>query len=320
MKNRIAIHVPVLTIFLFFFALISNGHSLAKDRQTITSKSPSTDSRSSAPSEAAITNSLKMTFVKVPAGSYLMGSGISPSEVVNMYGGQKSWYEEELPQHKVTLTDPYYMQTHEVTVGQWRSFVDDTDYKTEAETNGGATVLIKTTWQEKKGHYWDKPGFEQTENHPVTCISWNDACAFARWLSNREGRTYRLPYEAEWEYACRAGSADRFCFGNNLAKLGTYAWYWNNSERHPHPVGQKKPNSWGLFDVHGNVWEWCLDWHAKYPEGPVTNPEGPASGSAKIYRGGSAYSHPRFCRSAFRGGYQPDGRFSSLGFRLVLIP
>ncbi len=270
--------------------------------------------------ERALTNSLGMKFVKIPSGSFMMGSAISPSEVASQYGGKKEWYEDDVPQHRVTISRPFHMQTTEVTVSQWRSFIKDTGYKTEAETTGGATILLGTKWEKIEGYYWDNPGFEQTEENPVTCVSWNDVQAFIKWLNRKEGRTYRLPSEAEWEYACRAGSTARFCFGDDLVNLGKFAWYSNNSNRSTHAVGQKELNAWGLYDMHGNVWEWCQDWYGKYSSATVADPEGPSSGSARVYRGGSAYSNARFCRAAYRGGYQPDGRFTSLGFRLVLTP
>jgi eukaryotic-like serine/threonine-protein kinase len=134
---------------------------------------------------------------------------------------------------------------------------------------------------------------------------------------------YRLPTEAEWEYACRAGSTTRFCFGDDEAKLEEYAWYVKNSDSKTHPVGQKKPNAWGLYDMHGNVWEWCQDWYGKYPAGPLTDPEGgPEPGFWKklvygrVLRGGSWYGYAGFTRSAFRNHF-PDFRNYLIGFRVA---
>ena len=122
-------------------------------------------------------------------------------------------------------------------------------------------------------------GFEQTDEHPVVNVSWNDALAFCRWLSKKEGKICRLPTEAEWEYACRAGSTTRYCFGDDASDLGEYAWYGANSDRKTHPVGTKKPNAWGLYDMHGNAWEWCADgYDAEYYEkSPTDDPTGPAT-------------------------------------------
>ena len=264
----------------------------------------------------AFTNSLGMKFVKIPSGSFMMGSGISASEVVSQYGGNEKYYRREHPQHRVTISKPFYMQTMEVTVGQWRSFARDTGYKTEAETGGGAYVWTGK-WEKKEGTYWDNPGFEQTDNNPVTCVSWKDAQAFIKWLNRKEGKDYRLPTEAEWEYAARAGSRTRFCYGNNKDGLAEYAWYRDNSGKRTHSVGEKKPNSWGLYDMHGNVYEWCQDWYGEYSPGSVTDPTGPSSGSRRVLRGGGWSNSARHCRSALRSWFAPGISSSGLGFRLA---
>ena len=264
----------------------------------------------------AFTNSLGMKFVKIPSGSFMMGSGISASEVENQYGGKEKWYEREHPQHRVTISKPFYMQTMEVTVGQWRSFARDTGYKTEAETSGGAYVWTGK-WEKKEGTYWDNPGFEQTDNNPVTCVSWKDAQAFIKWLNRKEGKDYRLPTEAEWEYAARAGSRTRFCYGNNKDGLAEYAWYRDNSGKRTHSVGEKKPNSWGLYDMHGNVYEWCQDWYGEYSPGSVTDPTGPSSGSRRVVRGGSWSAYAGLCRSADHDRETPGLGCDYLGFRLA---
>jgi len=264
-----------------------------------------------------IRNSFGMEFVYIPPGTFMMGSSISPSEVEKRYGGKAKWYKDEHPQHRVTLTSGFYIQMTEVTVGQWRAFIQDTNYKTEAETGGGAWVWTGKKWEKKSGYYWDNPGFSQAEDHPVTCVSWNDVQKFIQWLNQKEGETYRLPTEAEWEYACRAGSTTPFYFGSDKGRLGEYAWYWNNSGKKTHAIAQKKPNAWGLHDMHGNVWEWCHDWYGDYPSGFVTDPKGPSGGSLRVIRGGSWYGIPRFVRSANRGRNDPGNRCSLLGFRLL---
>jgi len=265
----------------------------------------------------AFTNSLGMKFIKIPSGSFMMGSGISASEVENQYGGKEKWYKDEHPQHRVTISKPFYMQKMEVTVGQWRSFIQDTGYKTEAETGGGAYVWTGKKWEKKEGTYWDNPGFNQGDNNPVTCVSWNDVQEFIKWLNRKEGKEYRLPTEAEWEYGARAGSTTRFCYGNNKDGLAEYAWYWDNSGKRTHSVGEKKPNSWGLYDMHGNVYEWCRDWYGDYPPGSVTDPTGPSLGSYRVFRGGCWLYSAWFCRSAYRLRNTPGFRFNLLGFRLA---
>jgi len=220
-------------------------------------------------------------------------------------------------QHRVTISKPFYMQTTEVTIGHWRGFVRDTGFRSEAETEGWAWILTGGKWEMKEGYYWDNPGFSQTDRHPVTCVSWNDVQAFVKWLKHKEGGNYRLPTEAEWEYAGRSGSTTRFCFGDSYGQFGEYAWYDSNSSSKTHSVGQKKPNAWGLYDMHGNVWEWCQDWYGGYLSGHVTDPKGSSSGSSRVFRGGSWNSRARYCRSAYRGRFDPGRRSSFIGFRLA---
>jgi len=156
-------------------------------------------------------------------------------------------------------------------------------------------------------------------NLPVEEVSWNDAQEFCRKLSQQEGKAYRLPTEAEWEYACRAGSGTRFHFGDDESQLGEYAWYENNSESQTHPVGTKRPNAFGLFDMHGSVWEWCSDGYDEsyYKNSPVDDPQGPSAGDVRVLRGGSWYGWPGDSRSALRLRGTPDGRISSVGFRVA---
>jgi formylglycine-generating enzyme required for sulfatase activity len=151
-------------------------------------------------------------------------------------------------------------------------------------------------------------------------VSHDDAVEFCRRLSKQEGVEYRLPTEAEWEYACRAGTTTAFSFGDDEAKLGQYAWYdknaWDIGEKYAHRVGQKLPNPWGLYDMHGNVWEWCQDWYAPYgSETVVSDPVGPAQGDYRVLRGGSFLNLTSYVRSAFRYAYQPVNRNTNFGFR-----
>ena len=154
-------------------------------------------------------------------------------------------------------------------------------------------------------------------------MSRDDAEAFCRRLSQREGRVYRLPTEAEWEYACRAGTTTAFQFGENESGLAEYGWYKENTydvgERYAHEVGQKKPNAWGLHDMHGNVWEWCTDWfnYDYYDVSPVDDPPGPASGTSRVVRGGSWGCDAFRCRSAYRSLLPADTRYDFVGFRVA---
>lgn len=225
-----------------------------------------------------LTNSIAMRFVLIPNGTFMMGSQSSePGRCSNE------------KQHRVTINRSFYLQATEVTQGQWKKIMRN------------------------------NPSCFKGDNRPVEQVSGDDAKEFIRRLNKKEGTNkYRLPTEAEWEYACRAGSNTRFCFGNSDNGLGEYAWYSDNSSSETHPVAQKKPNVWGLYDMHGNVWEWCQDQYCwDYPSGHVTDPEGPSSGSNRVYRGGSCFNSVRFCRAAYRNYYSPGNRNDYLGFRLA---
>lgn len=223
-------------------------------------------------------NSLGMKFVAIPAGSFMMGS---PS-------GKKGRYRDE-KQHRVSLTEGFYIQTTEVTQSQWKAVMGNNPSR-----------------------------FKNCFNCPVDWVSWNDVQYFIRKLNRKEGTDkYRLPTEAEWEYAARSGSRSAYSFGDNERQLSAYAWFSGNSDEKPHAVGQKKPNAWGLYDMHGNLQEWCQDWYGDYPSGFLLNPRGPSSGSYRVLRGGSWLSRPRDVRCADRSRNRPGGRFYSVGFRLL---
>ena len=201
----------------------------------------------------------------------------SPSDELNREGDEK--------QHLVRLTKGIYMATTEVTQAQWRAIMGDSPSRW-----GG-------------------------DRMPVSDVSWNDAISFCQQLSNKEGKKYRLPTEAEWEYACRAGSTGPLPKGTVINDV---AWYDRNSSGKYHNVGGKRPNAWGLYDMHGNVWEWCSDWYGDYPSGTVTDPKGANSGQSRVLRGGSWYYAPQSCRSAYRDWNTPDYRLHNFGFRVVL--
>jgi formylglycine-generating enzyme required for sulfatase activity len=260
-----------------------------------------------------IENSLGMKLNLIPAGKFLMGSPENePGRNAN-----------ESPQHEVTLTTPYYMGTTEVTVGQFRAFVTETGYKTLAETNGkGAGRRQNNKEITDPNCNWKTPGFQQTDEHPAVCIAWQDAVAFCEWLSRKEGKTYRLPREAEWEHACRNGSRTAYFFGSDAKELGEFAWWTENTGYGTSPVGRKRSSSWWLFDMLGNVWEWCLDDHRSYGPQPVHDPVGSLQPSdiTRSIRGGSF--HPRDTSDYFRSAhrYTPwrmDTPIANLGFRVV---
>jgi len=197
--------------------------------------------------------------------------------------------DTEKPVREVIISKPFYMGSYEVTQEQYER-------------------LMRKNPSRFKG-----------VNNPVEKVSWNDATEFCRRLSEMENASYRLPTGAEWEYACRAGSQTEYCFGDGESGLSDYAWYGKNSGRGTHPVGMKKANDWGLYDVHGNVWEWCSDWYSEsYPARSVTDPSGPSSGSFRVRHGGGWNSDAARCRSAFRFYLTPEYRNVFLGFRVVL--
>jgi formylglycine-generating enzyme required for sulfatase activity len=178
---------------------------------------------------------------------------------------------------------------------------------------------------EEQFSVWDNIKDQAGSNLPATEISWLDCYFFLVSLSSErvklpDGREYRFgfPTDAQWEYACRAGSTAAYCYGDDEKELTQYAWYEDNSNDRPHPVGEKKPNAWGLYDMHGNVWEWCSDWYGEYPSEPDTDPVGPKEGANRVIRGGSWDNDAAFCRTAYRSNGSPTNRDTRSGVRLAL--
>ena len=253
-----------------------------------------------------------MTFVYVPAGTFAMGS---PAD--------EEGREDDETRHQVTLSQGFYMQVSEMTVAQWRGFVEETGYESTAHETG-CMALKDAEWEVRKGCDWRNPGFPQEADHPVTCVSWKDAQAFADWMSEKAEGDFRLPTEAEWEYACRAGTSTRFSWGDEPdCEKANFGNSWTNECGRKEPLrtvktGSYPANPWGLYDMHGNAWEWTGDWFGPYPEEPVTDPAGPEWGERRAVRGGSWWSYSRYCRSASRVRNSPDQAFQTLGFRLVM--
>jgi formylglycine-generating enzyme required for sulfatase activity len=246
----------------------------------------------SAPAEPSklITNSIGMKLVLIPAGEFLMGSPDS----------DKDAEVDEKPQHRVWITRLFYLGATAVTQSQYRA----------------ATSMTPSY-------------FKESNDLPVEQISWEDAMAFCARLNELEkgkllgANSYRLPTEAEWEYACRAGSQWRFGFGDAYASLGNYAWFEDNSVGKTHPVGRKRANAWGLHDMHGNVWEWCWDAYdgQYYASSPADDPRGPDFTGAqdRVVRGGSWSLNPGSCRAAKRYPGAPGDRDFNLGFRVARV-
>lgn len=213
---------------------------------------------------------------------------------------------------KVCL-DSFRIGRYEVTVGQFRRFVNAAGYRTEAEKGNGCYVYNGSRWKMDSSASWKSPGFDQGENNPVACVSWNDAMEYIGWLNHESAGSFRLPTEAEWEYACRAGENHEYCGSNNVDAV---AWHAANSDSRTHPVGHKQANAWGIYDMSGNVWEWTNDWYSNnYPSGS-RNPQGALSGSIRIRRGGGWSNFTREM-NALRGMDSPNDRGGYLGFRLA---
>jgi formylglycine-generating enzyme required for sulfatase activity len=234
---------------------------------------------------------VNLEMILIPAGKFMMGSPES----------DKDADDSEKPQHLVQVTKPFYLGKYQVTQEQW-------------ETVMGANVIHSCG-----------------PMNPVEYVSWVDCQEFLEKLNAKslpgEGN-FQLPTEAQWEYACRAGSTTRYCFGDEESGLGEYAWYHGNSDDKTHPVGEKKPNAWGLYDMHGNVWEWCQDWYdgGYYANSRTDDPTGcswesPSGGSYRVRRGGGWRTSARDCRSARRFADTPASRLNfPLGFRVARVP
>lgn len=299
-------------------------------------------------------NSLGMQLVLIPAGEFMMGNDASPAELADVYPGyapeRLQKLSDEAPVHRVRITRPFFMARHEVTVRQFRRFLAASGHVPEsiADGTGGygynpqydpSTTRRGDAFEGRSPRYsWENPGFDQTEDDPVVNVTWNDSQALAAWLGRTEGRRYRLPTEAEWEYACRAGTRTHYHNGNELGSLSKVAnvfdpdaaanWpKWKDfavpvRDGYPFtaPVGQFEPNAFGLHDMHGNVWEWTADWHDEqyYAQSPVSDPSGPPEGTVKVRRGGSWHTWPLYARCAYRNWNTPETRYTLVGIRLVM--
>ena len=244
--------------------------------------------KAQAPKE--ITNSIGMKLLLIPKGTFMMGSPESEE------GHQRN----NETQHEVTISKDYYLGVYEVTQAQYEKVMGKNPSLFQGAIVGNENADL-----------------------PVDNVSWDDVVEFCKKLSDlpeekKAGRMYRLPTEAEWEYACRAGSKTAYSFDDEEGLLPEYGWFSRNSSRRTHTVGLLEPNAWGLHDMHGNVWEWCSDWYEEYPKGAVSDPTGPKEGSDRVIRGGSWDYEAAHCRSANRNGRDPSFRFDYYGFRVAL--
>jgi len=268
------------------------------------------------PPKPITTNAIEPDMVFVQGGNFIMGSKKD----------EPNGQDDEKPRREVQVSS-FYMGKYEVTYGEFKTFVNETNYKTDAEKGDGSFISTGSTWTKKPGVNWrhDAQGVARDideKRHPVIHVSWNDAQAYIRWLNQNTGKSYRLPTEAEWEYAAKGGAKGQGYLYSGSNSIGLVAWYNENSGNKTHPVGQKQANELGIFDMTGNVCEWCQDWYdASYyagrPELDV-DPQGAASTQMRVYRGGHFGHSSAFCHVARRRGYGPGLRDGYLGFRLVL--
>jgi formylglycine-generating enzyme required for sulfatase activity len=293
-----------------------------------------------APAPTGLSTPIEM--VEIPPGEFLMGS---PED-------EEGRFDNET-QHSVKITYAFKMGKTEVTQQQWREVMGTTiaQQRDKAHKQWSLYKSLKGLGKaikanplgafEKIRHdgLWKtikavavgqkrRLRYGEGDDYPMYFVNWEEATEFCTQLTVMEsaagripaGLEYRLPTEAEWEYACRAGSTTRFANGDTDTDLDKRGWYGSNSSSITHPVGTKLPNAWGLHDLHGNIWEWCVDWYGEYGANEAMDPFGPATGSNRVYRGGSWNNPSRLCRSASRVWYAPGIRFSALGFRVVLAP
>ena len=246
---------------------------------------PAGGDATSPPKEVAadLGGGVKLDMVLIPAGEFMMGSPNSDRNAA----------ADEKPQHRVRITKPFYLGKYPVTQEQW-------------------TAVMGVN-----------PSFFKGAKNPVEEVSWDDCLQFLRRLNEKVGGgKYQFPTEAQWEYACRAGTTTRYCFGDDETGLADYGWYDKNSGGKSHPVGEKKPNAWGLYDMHGDIWQWCLDWYdpGYYAVSTTDDPTGPATGTARVSHGGCWFSPASSARSANHGRIEPEHRGSHLGFRVCMVP
>lgn len=240
----------------------------------------------------------KMDFVWIAPGVFTMGTTEDQEAFMSASDLWSEWREDEHPAHEVSVSHGFWLGKYEVTQGQWVATMGTTPWE-------GRSLVVPDP------------------DHPAVDLSWNLADDMVSSLNAEaeEGR-YRLPTEAEWEYACRSGSSAIWHFGDDPLGLGDYAWSKENTQgvsEYGHEVGTRLPNAWGLHDMHGNVWEWVQDWYGAYPDGPQIDPQGPAAGSDRVLRGGDFQNSSAIVRTAVRSHHPPNSHHNSFGTRLVFI-
>jgi len=250
-----------------------------------------------------IASTIGMNLVYIPAGEFRMGGSGSAAQLAARYDGNEAYFTNEYPQHRVRISRGFWMSQTEVTQGQYQA------------------VMGSEPWLEKTY-------VQRADYNPAVFVSWDDAVAFCERLGRKEGQTYQLPTEAQWEYACRAGTTTQYNFGEDESTSEEYAWFKGNTldigEAYAQPVGLLKPNAFGLYDMHGNVWEWCRDYYdpqyyRKLGE-PAIDPENSRPAPCRVLRGGCWYYAPQYGRSSYRGGSTPGTRRNCrIGFRVIRV-
>lgn len=301
-------------------------------------------SRSERSKKSAQKSPMSPKWVAVPAGRFLMGSNVSTKEIAATYSQHdlsEQEFRDETPQHLVEITHPFFMGATEVTVGEFRAFVEETNYVPDSmrdhEGGWGYDKKSDRCIGRDPAFHWNNTGYPQTDSHPVVNVSWQDCIAYCKWLSAKEKRLVRLPTEAEWEYANRAGSTSTYSMGDSAESVLENARTLEPNPKinrlaiqnlkiknlgdppFPVPVGSYQPNAFGLYDMHGNVWEWTSDWYSEsyYASSPRRDPTGPPQGEVKVRRGGAWNSFPIWTRSSFRNWNTVESRCMNLGFRVV---
>lgn len=281
-KKFLAITLVLAGMFLGYWALaqgVVEAPEITKSTPSSVTPSVSSNAIGESANQKTFTNSIGMEFVLIPAGEFEMGSPSNETEKDT----------DESPLHHVKIEKAFYIGKFEVTQKQWREVMGE------------------------------NPSFLDSDNLPVEQVSWNNVQGFIKKLNEKEGTNkYRLPSEAEWEYSARGGATTIYSFGDDESKLSEYAWYSDNSNGKTHEVGQKKPNPWGLYDMHGNVNEWVQDiYHSNYNDAPVDGSAWEGIGPLRVLRGCDLFTLADECRTAFRGFSPPNGRDFYIGFRLM---
>ncbi|MEI8195917.1 MAG: sigma-70 family RNA polymerase sigma factor [Phycisphaerae bacterium] len=337
-KVKIALCVALTSVVVTTVAGTAVHYALAQDTPATSAPAPATVPAATVPAAKELTldlgDKVSLKLVAIPAGKFRMGSPDSEDD-----------HQSNETLHVVKISKPFYMGVTHVTVDQFAAFVKDSGYKTDAEKEDWARVYIFIESGhflplKMAGHSWRKPGFEQKGDHPVVQMTWNDATAFCRWLSKKSGQTVMLPTEAQWEYACRAGTKTAYPWGNDpddgkgwancadesykkmlkVVPLAATFFIWNDGYTFTAPGGSFKANAFGLKDMIGNAWQWCQDRYEEYGDETVTvtDPMGASTGELGVLRGGSWDTDPKLSRMAYRYRDRPEDRFGNYGFRVIV--